>query len=773
VQSIFVAESFRKINTERELIKMKAMKTKLQVLALSLFVALALSASGEVAQVQYEVIYNPATCLYEAHAHVVGASLTFPTTIPFPSKFTVVVPAAISNSPFTVVQSVNPPGLSWSQSNSIYAPAAAPNSDFHAFTISGGGGPNAYPVFTVGTDILLFKFSVPHVGCEEGIRCYINGTDPNSAQPGMGGIDFTQAFKTYQPGIPSGGNRYQSNIGNPVSLPKPAAISSKTIACDGSTLYLSSAGSTTLGCDNTLTYSWTGTGGYQSTTQNPSVSPFAAPGTYTVSIKDHNGCTNTSAVVLTAPFEVLSLAATATPVSNGPSTGAVDVAVSGGIAGYTYLWNNGLTTASITGLPAGIYTVTVTDANACSAIASAEVTESATVVISGFVLYDDNANGGINGVTVTLRNSSDAVVGTTLTINDAVSGLPGYYSFSNIPDGTGYKVGGSFTGAWGGNNATDDLIVKMNTVGTYPLNGLRNQVADVNGTGTVTALDALYITLRTVGTITAYPAGDWKISEKTFALSGTPVTENLTALCEGDVNGSYEPGGSKSTTYFPVVEDDVMSIGAGGSFVYNLRSNNAADLGAITLYLGYDKDRYEVTGITGAPEGMKYVVADGKVAIAWANATPMNLNAGDIMLSLNMRVKADITEPSPVFTINPGSEFADAQARPLDNFELKMANIKTITGQQDIAMTNYPNPFVTSTTIAYNLPEPGHVSLVLTDQSGKTISTLIDRQEPAGSHTVTVDAAGLNMIPGVYLYKIDYKNASNSFHVVNKMIFTR
>jgi len=195
------------------------MKTQLRVQSVILFLIMVLSTSAQVSQVQYEVIYNPASCLYEAHAHVIGASITFPLTIPFPSMFTVVVPAAISNLPFNVVQSVNPPGLAWTQSNSIYAPAAAINNDFHGFTISGGGGGNAYPDFTVGTDILLFKFSVPHVGCEEGIRCYINGTDPNSAQPGMAGIDFTQSFKTLQPGVPSGMDHYLSNIGSPISLP--------------------------------------------------------------------------------------------------------------------------------------------------------------------------------------------------------------------------------------------------------------------------------------------------------------------------------------------------------------------------------------------------------------------------------------------------------------------------------------------------------------------------------------------------------------------------
>ena len=184
-----------------------------------------LSAAGQDSQVRYKVVYNPSTGLYEAYVHVVGSALNFPNTIPFPSKFTVVVPATVSDSPLTVVQSVNPPGLSWSQSNSIYAPEAAPESDFHAFTMSGGGGGNAYQGFTAGTDILLFTFSLPNIRYEEGIRCYVNGSDPNSAQPGMAGIDFRQAFKTAQPGLLAGADRYQSNISEPENSPNLAARS--------------------------------------------------------------------------------------------------------------------------------------------------------------------------------------------------------------------------------------------------------------------------------------------------------------------------------------------------------------------------------------------------------------------------------------------------------------------------------------------------------------------------------------------------------------------
>jgi hypothetical protein len=60
---------------------------------------------------------------------------------------------------------------------------------------------------------------------------------------------------------------------------------------------------------------------------------------------------------------------------HGTNTGACDAEVSGGRPPYTYLWNNGATTGDLTDLFAGVYSVTVTDANNSTASGSVTVTE--------------------------------------------------------------------------------------------------------------------------------------------------------------------------------------------------------------------------------------------------------------------------------------------------------------------------------------------------------------------------------------------------------------
>ena len=100
-----------------------------------------------------------------------------------------------------------------------------------------------------------------------------------------------------------------------------------------------------------------------------------APGTYSISITDNSGCVVTENFVIQA-FSCAGFLATVSvqPVScHGLSDGGASVSATGGNNPINYLWNTGAAGPVLNNVPAGTYSVTVSDATGCSTILAAQV----------------------------------------------------------------------------------------------------------------------------------------------------------------------------------------------------------------------------------------------------------------------------------------------------------------------------------------------------------------------------------------------------------------
>ncbi|MBS1516472.1 MAG: T9SS type A sorting domain-containing protein [Bacteroidetes bacterium] len=80
---------------------------------------------------------------------------------------------------------------------------------------------------------------------------------------------------------------------------------------------------------------------------------------------------------------------------------------------------------------------------------------------------------------------------------------------------------------------------------------------------------------------------------------------------------------------------------------------------------------------------------------------------------------------------------------------------------------NYPNPFNPSTTINFDIPEDGKVSLKMYDMSGKEVSTLVNEIKTAGYYSVSFNAS--NLSSGIYFYELN----SGNFNSVKKMMLVK
>ena len=65
------------------------------------------------------------------------------------------------------------------------------------------------------------------------------------------------------------------------------------------------------------------------------------------------------------------------------------------------------------------------------------------------------------------------------------------------------------------------------------------------------------------------------------------------------------------------------------------------------------------------------------------------------------------------------------------------------------------------------------MKLVLTNLYGEVVRTLTDANEAMGTHSIVVDPVEMHMAAGVYIYRLVFEDATDTYSKVNKMVFTR
>ena len=122
------------------------------------------------------------------------------------------------------------------------------------------------------------------------------------------------------------------------------------------------------------------------------------PGTYTVHVEDNLGCAGMSSVNIAAANRMIVSASSTDITCLGSQNGTASVSASGGAGSFSYSWNpGGSTSTQLTGLLAGSYTVTVTDANNCTATASTQVNDGSNIQISVLSDADETCPGSRDG----------------------------------------------------------------------------------------------------------------------------------------------------------------------------------------------------------------------------------------------------------------------------------------------------------------------------------------------------------------------------------------
>lgn len=187
------------------------------------------------------------------------------------------------------------------------------------------------------------------------------------------------------------------SITAPTALTAAAAANSTT--CHGGndgTLTASATGGTP-----PYTYQWSNNLGITSNVSGVSI------GIYTVTITDNKGCSSTASATVTQPATMTTNLTPTVIGCFGTATGAISVNTSGGTPPYNYTWSNGIgNTGNPNNLSAGIYFVTVTDANGCTVSSSTTINQLPAMSVSPTPVHVLCHGGNSGGILLNITNGN-------------------------------------------------------------------------------------------------------------------------------------------------------------------------------------------------------------------------------------------------------------------------------------------------------------------------------------------------------------------------------
>ena len=474
----------------------------------------------------------------------------------------------------------------------------------------------------------------------------------------------------------------------------------------------------------------------------------------------------------------------------GASDGSIDITVSGGVAPYTYLWNNGATTEDISGLTAGEYNVVITDANNCTGYASYTLTqqEFPTFSVNGtatdvscFGVCDGSIDlmvtGGVPPYTYlwnggqTNQNLSSLCPGQyDVTVTDSGnSGTPTYQQFN-------------WTYANTGNNHT--ILI---SVGTITIDGSPLNIGDVIG-----------VFYNNAGTMTCGGYVEWLNGPTAIAAWGT----------ESGMNNGFAFGEAFTWKVWRSVQGDIVDMTAAyetfgfpnqGNYSTNGMSSLASLAGNATIGGGsgssislsftiYEPTELMLSGLLSDYSGFGvslYGASDGSIDISvtggtspytylWSNQSTnedlFNLSAGNYMVTVTdangcvVTGSFDLTEPPPAATLEVFATLTHVTCFGENNgiidlfitggvspYTVEWSNSSTtqdifnlVSGTYSVTVTDqYNSTFVES----YTINEP--VELTLT---GTTVNVLCNGDSD-GSIDITVMGGTM---PYTYLWSNTY-----------------
>jgi len=288
---------------------------------------------------------------------------------------------------------------------------------------------------------------------------------------------------------------------------------------------------------------------------------------YYVTVTDAKGCARIDSAEITSPSMLVSSITSTNVTTFGGVNGSINLSVSGGTIPYVFNWSNGNMGQNLSGIPAGWYSVLITDGNGCTRADSVYISEPLSPLGANLELKHVTCFGGSDGAIVA----------------QASGGTPPYsyeWSNGNLTNEIGNLSAGIYsltvTDFFGNTYTTSDTITQAEviaftqTITNVSCNGLPDGSIDVVVTGgtpsyTYEWYNSAYVLAALTEDLSGMPADEYylEVTDTVGCKGGVtltiaqPVVLNIqmdytNVMCAGGATGTGSctiTGGSAPYTY--------------------------------------------------------------------------------------------------------------------------------------------------------------------------------------------------------------------------------
>jgi hypothetical protein len=265
---------------------------------------------------------------------------------------------------------------------------------------------------------------------------------------------------------------------------------------------------------------------------------------------------------------------------------------------------------------------------------------------------------------------------------------------------------------------------------------------------------------------------DFYYQSSVFQLKPAANYMNLYLAATGDVDSRTSTPGPGNVT--DVVKSALAGLdytgtieaGIGEEIVIPIRLSETANIAAMGVSLTFDNNLIEVVSVDHGIS--KFSNKDGYIRVAALDPNGMFVGEGESIINITARIKGNM-EGARLFNLEKEAQFAGTNMQMLNlGLNTDMISTTAVTGIGDVNVSrltigNFPNPFRTTTTIEYTLPEAGKVSLVVYNNVGQVVATLVDENQGAGLQRVELTSADLGNGDGMFIYRITVKGQSTTY----------